>query len=524
MKAFAALFGVILLLLAAAATMAYGAEPVGPALKVSRETTYFTAPLGSDGRVDFAYALSEALRKDTPVQANAALGYWQAVGSEPVPAALRPTFFKLLHMPVPAASNAYFIPAADYFKRKGISVGSDVALSSTLRRLAREPWNSDVEPDFAAWLEANRQPLDLIVAATKHPKFIDPIVLEPGTLLGESKLLSQSRREMVAEALAIRAMNSLSTGKVDDSWNDLVGCYRLAQLISTGPSLADWHLADEIQKIAFDCSGALMSAAFPSVDRAKRFGRDIAAIPRFSEVSQNLDLHSRIEMLQSVSVFEQASLSKLRNFHLAIDEISEPTNLSAPMLDSVGKRVNWNRVAMRINRLMDRIESAHAQPNEDAISAAMEPILEELVVAEERAADVSTLYQALLLNSTDGITRWAGDAVIAKYGPLGSVFRDATTSNARSNLLAIAFTLERYRADHGRYPVELSDLAPFYIPKVANDQYGGEAFRYANQNAGYVLYSIGPNYSDDSGQPPADDGSVEADDIVIRVSGVKACR
>ena len=85
----------------------------------------------------------------------------------------------------------------------------------------------------------------------------------------------------------------------------------------------------------------------------------------------------------------------------------------------------------------------------------------------------------------------------------------------RMAILALALSV--YHAAEGRYPSALSDLAPRYLDAVPTDMFAGLPLRYTPNDAGYILYSIGPNRSDDGGEssrPYSGDG---ADDIVIRV-------
>jgi hypothetical protein len=79
--------------------------------------------------------------------------------------------------------------------------------------------------------------------------------------------------------------------------------------------------------------------------------------------------------------------------------------------------------------------------------------------------------------------------------------------------LHIAFALAAYRADRGRYPVTLDELAPAYLPVVPLDLFSGKPLIYRPAKDGYLLYSVGENGKDDGGQwygddPPGDDPRV----------------
>jgi hypothetical protein len=69
----------------------------------------------------------------------------------------------------------------------------------------------------------------------------------------------------------------------------------------------------------------------------------------------------------------------------------------------------------------------------------------------------------------------------------------------RLGLTAIA--LEQFRAGHdNRYPASLSELTADTLPAPPLDPYDGQPLRYKTKNDGYLLYSIGPDLRDNSGQ------------------------
>ena len=71
--------------------------------------------------------------------------------------------------------------------------------------------------------------------------------------------------------------------------------------------------------------------------------------------------------------------------------------------------------------------------------------------------------------------------------------------------LEVAFALTAYRADNGRYPAKLTDLAPAYLAAVPDDLFSGKPLIYKPSGNGYLVYSIGPNGKDDEGRWYDDD-------------------
>ena len=84
----------------------------------------------------------------------------------------------------------------------------------------------------------------------------------------------------------------------------------------------------------------------------------------------------------------------------------------------------------------------------------------------------------------------------ARYTPL--YFRRNDTMNA---LLIVSLALHAYRADHGQYPASLKELVPAYLRAIPNDPFAVQGpLLYKRANKSYVLYSVGPDGTDNGGQ------------------------
>jgi hypothetical protein len=56
-----------------------------------------------------------------------------------------------------------------------------------------------------------------------------------------------------------------------------------------------------------------------------------------------------------------------------------------------------------------------------------------------------------------------------------------------------------YRTEHGTYPDSIEQLVPDVVPNVPTDLYHSQPFIYQRNGEGYLLYSTGPNGTDDGG-------------------------
>jgi len=85
-----------------------------------------------------------------------------------------------------------------------------------------------------------------------------------------------------------------------------------------------------------------------------------------------------------------------------------------------------------------------------------------------------------------------------------------TRHTAALRATTILAALELYRVGHGGYPEALADLVPGCLARLPLDPYSDEPFCYRRDGEGYLLYSVGPNLTDDGGVPP-----VERDDLPV---------
>jgi hypothetical protein len=77
----------------------------------------------------------------------------------------------------------------------------------------------------------------------------------------------------------------------------------------------------------------------------------------------------------------------------------------------------------------------------------------------------------------------------------------AAVADARRRAVRLALAVERYRAGHGRFPARLEDLVPEFIPLVPLDPFDGQPMRMRRTGQRLIVYSIGPDLTDDGGAP-----------------------
>jgi hypothetical protein len=178
--------------------------------------------------------------------------------------------------------------------------------------------------------------------------------------------------------------------------------------------------------------------------------------------------------------------------------------------------IDWGAVVKFAEKWQDRmVAAARLKTRADRVRA-FEAIEAELRGLQKDAGGLADVRKDLL--AMNGRAKTAGTRIwvilLASTVPNMRKVMDGydRLEQVRWNL-SVAFALAAYRADAGRYPARLADLAPKYLPAVPGDTFSGKPLVYRPAEKGYLLYSVGVNGKDDGGRwfdddPPGDDPRV----------------
>jgi hypothetical protein len=97
---------------------------------------------------------------------------------------------------------------------------------------------------------------------------------------------------------------------------------------------------------------------------------------------------------------------------------------------------------------------------------------------------------------------------------VGEAFR---RKHALLRSAATAIAVERYHRDHGVWPDGLDPLPKVYLSEVPTDPYNGKPIRFRRTAFGVVVYSVGPDGTDDGGLIDDADMTRAGTDIGIRL-------
>lgn len=83
---------------------------------------------------------------------------------------------------------------------------------------------------------------------------------------------------------------------------------------------------------------------------------------------------------------------------------------------------------------------------------------------------------------------------------------------AHLRLLLVELALRAHRCDEGKVPLSLTPLVPKYLESVPMDPFSGKPMVYHPTGTNWILYSIGPDRTDDGGKPV---GKIMSGDYMI---------
>jgi tetratricopeptide (TPR) repeat protein len=179
--------------------------------------------------------------------------------------------------------------------------------------------------------------------------------------------------------------------------------------------------------------------------------------------------------------------------------------------------IDWDPALRKANQWYDRIAAVLRIKERTEREKQLAELSHELTTLKTTAGPgaLSTLLADPDKTETE-MGEEVGDVLIAMMLPaFYKVQQSADRSEQTQRNLHLAFALAAYRHDHGKYPNELADLMPKYLPQIPEDLFSGKGLIYRPAENGYLLYSVGPNGKDDGGR--ARDDEPPGDDLSIRI-------
>jgi hypothetical protein len=158
--------------------------------------------------------------------------------------------------------------------------------------------------------------------------------------------------------------------------------------------------------------------------------------------------------------------------------------------------INWNQVLTVGNRWYDQLAEAAGQEKWLARTRALQAF-------DQQVQQLSKLAQSDLLRSVasrDRRSEVLASVMLSQFLPaISSCYTAQDRSNTWLRLRYLAIELALYRKRHGDYPPTLDPLRTAGEKGLAVDIFYDQPFDYQPTPDGFLLYSRGPNGSDDQG-------------------------
>jgi hypothetical protein len=495
----------------------YAAWPGRSTFTVSPETTYVTGPLDNDGYVDYVTALNERMRGNIKPEENANVLLWQALGPHPEDKTWSEEYFVWLGAPRPPENGEYFVWYKDYLEKleKNGELDSEKRedLVNRMYKAAVWPWLAQDEPELAEWLKRMEKPLAVAIAATRRPKYYNPLVPQPSKdgsrgMAAFSLLPSAQACRGIGHALACRAMLRLKDGKTEEAWQDLLACHRLGRLVARGGDLLELLAGISIDGMAHKAVTFLYRSKLTS-DEIRKCWHDLEQLPPMPTVAEKLDLTGRFGFLDTVMYLA----SEWPAGDDPVGGSSGPRRKSF-WQNLFTRNVDFDPALRNANGWYDRLV-ANARLSDRIARKKEWDAMETELKALKPQMDMGLAARSLFMGPRQR-GEVIGNILLGMYLPASGKLVTATERSEQVHRnRRLAFALALYHADHGRYPEKLAELAPKYLDTIPDDIFSGKPLIYKPNGNGYLLYSVGANGVDDGGRSFGDDPP--GDDLVIRM-------
>ena len=470
-------------------------------LSVSQETTRETEPLRPDGWLDFPKIINRRMSEGVSNEENAAIDLWHALGPSPDGAPIE------FHERLCAAWGTEPLPiAGDYFvtfqhfmrstRQPGMPLPNSNELKNDTDRAAQAPWRVEALPNLARWLEANREPLEMVRRAVLKPKYFRPVVVADDELLMDGLLPDVQTYRSISDALCSRAMLRAANQDFEEAFEDIATTHHLARHVSHGGFLIEFMVALSIQRKAFDCEAHLLTELLLSAEQARHHRERLVAVAEVRHPADLLDFADRFMVLDSA----QSILTERTNDTKQRDIFSR----------LLWRLVDWSPALVEIQSSIDQaVETLRTDDPSEFRRRRDE--FEKTLSAERLRKLMGQVGTNDFVFRRRELAKRMGRGLAAEFMPAFQTIPDFVTGNqARAEMLRLSYALLEYRIQNGHFPEQVSRLVPDFLPKLPNDGFTGRPFIVTLTENSFAIRSVGSD-----GELASED-TESSDDLVIR--------
>jgi uncharacterized protein DUF1559 len=336
-----------------------------PRLVISKETTYITEPLTSDGtRVDYFAALERdfyppEMKTDDNgyrmiVRAlGDAVDEWQENESNHDTEARAVQVYEKLGLDPAIEPTMTYMETREFLLEYGAREGLDEEQVRELDAKVYQPWTLDDLPMMEPWLEEAGPVLDLVEQAVRRPTFFFPL-LRPHELptLVELALAELQRTRSFARMLQARAHYRIGIGDIDGAIDDVITCEHLGRHVERQGMIVSRLVGIALQGIAASVGIAAIRESQPTEEQLQRLVDELNALPPRPNMDRAwlAERYYTLDTLQAVAMGDES----LAGLFSAGEGIEEYKLAIAACIS-----VDWNIVMRRVNELYDDLGGIH---------------------------------------------------------------------------------------------------------------------------------------------------------------------
>ncbi|MEE2936265.1 MAG: hypothetical protein VYA84_09750 [Planctomycetota bacterium] len=343
---------------------AEGNHSTNSKLKIDLETTFLTGPLRTDGTVDYASGINGRMKQGVNPERNVCVLLCEAI--RPLEAwDMPPDFFKEIERTPPPKDRPYVRyltaeipdPSSDAEKQRLYHVIEFIQGDP-------RPWKRSEFPEVAGVLDGDNEPLKLVLAAAERDQFYSPIMtrgldeVDPLPLVAAMDPMTTQLPHLV-QSLRLRAMLNLGEGNHEAAWEDLLACFKLARLLSMGPSKLHAQRSYILEERNCSAMEAYIRQTDPLASQAKHYLRALQSLPSLPRLSARFDFFERCVYLDALLVIRTSQEGAIAYLDCE------------PGLAATGKMVNlfwkdaidWNKTLRIGNRYYDRLVASLKKSN-----------------------------------------------------------------------------------------------------------------------------------------------------------------
>jgi len=512
------------------ATNAEEAKPENPSkqlpFRISKETTYITEPLTSDGLVDYAGYLNQTMSQGITPENNAAVMYWKAIGNSKEVLDIPEYYTKLVEAlgtdPFQSGGPYLMSYRQSYEKTNGerIPIGAD-KIWDEFNATQESAWKSNEYPNVKTWIDENDKPLDIAIAATKMPSYYRPLIqLEEGELLIAALLPDVQRHREIARCFKARAMLALGEGRPEDAIRDLLALHRLARHSALGSTIIEMLVGIAIESIAVQGDEQLASDTNVTAQQLKNYQQQLSQLSKLNDFERGL-LSERLTNLDAVQSLCTQSQKGESDPGDVFEMIGVDTShlLGKFMAKLFQSGVDWNQVFIGINEFHDQTIASLGQGTYAQQRQGLRNLIDTLNEDREAISSPSAMALSVFSNPEQRGQNMKIILLSLLAPALEQAHEAVMRGEAKTELAKVGIALASHQKKEAQLPKSLEVLVPNYLTELPTDPYTGNSFVYRIDDEGAMIYSLGKNLKDDKGSPIDDD--YENHDHVFRVKRIE---